>query len=691
MTNKPRVNDRFIIIVGLVVLLLAWWVRLTHFNELRDISPDFLENKPFCGLDANAYQTYALGILEGTWPGAQPFRHMILYPFYLSTIYTLVGVNLRIAVIIQILLEIVACATLYGIGRLTFNKWVGLIASILFAFYAPLVFYNPCFAQVALTIPSFTLTIFLLLKAQATGKLIFFSLAGITTALAALSRPTFLILVPIALLWLLFHNRASWRRLPLQLIVYLGIVFLLMLPVALHNYRTAGRFSPTPITGWEIFFVGNNPVAEGMGTLDYVLYAYLDLPGEQYLASVVKDEKQMDVAFRDEALKFITTNPVRWLNLLGRKTYLLLGESDDRLIPPYFLHNLQTTPILQYLPLGWRSIFIGALLGILLLKHKHRSLLLTLLVVLVLSTILFHIQFRFRLFLVPLTLLYTAALVVAAPRLGRLRLMLVLIFLASLYPFLPEVGWLLALLVISALWPYLRHREWQRLGWFALAIWSYLVVATLLHQIITFATRTEQRQAIFLGPQVAGPVALGQSFKIHCAGFNQVSLVLGTFGDDHNYPVTFHLRSERDSPDDIYQVTFDVTKAKDRTHHNFTFPPQTDSAGQSYFFFIDAPLTPLIEAITLRGAYDQPFDRYRDGSAYVGQPGAWQRLPGDIAFRARCDINPLAMTNQTFQKLATDTFGSPIFYWSLLITHAALLIIALYKLQKLTNPSNSIS
>jgi hypothetical protein len=63
MTDKQKTNQRFMVLVGLVVLLLTWWVRLVHFNELRVIFPDFLENKPFCGLDANAYQTYALDIL----------------------------------------------------------------------------------------------------------------------------------------------------------------------------------------------------------------------------------------------------------------------------------------------------------------------------------------------------------------------------------------------------------------------------------------------------------------------------------------------------------------------------------------------------------------------------------------------------------------------------------------------------
>lgn len=685
MNSKPSSGVRLTEIAIFAVLLLGLLVRLIYFNQLRARFDGFLVNQPFCGLDANAYHNYALGVLEGSWPGDQPFFHMILYPFYLSAFYGWVGVNLRLVTLIQILLEITACAALYGIGRLAFNRAVGLVAAALFAFYGPLIFFNACFAQVALSIPLFALAVFVLLKATTTPRHSYWllALAGLFTGLAALSRPTFLFLVPIAALWWLIQ-RVPFKRLLWQTALYAAVVFLFTLPATLHNWRTAGRFSPTPITGWEVLFLGNNPIAEGMGTLDHVLYTYIDVPGERYLQSVIKESGTSFTLYRDEALKFITTQPQAWLRLMGRKSYMLLWERDERLISPYFVHNFNSAPLLRYLPFTWRSVFLGAVLGLLLVKHKHRSLFVMLLGVLILFTLVFHIQYRFRLLLVPLVLLYAAAFVVKAPHLGRAQFGLALVGLALLFPFLPELWWLLALFMASALLPLVQQKNWPVLRWAGPAIWSYFVVAILLSRMMSFATQTGQSQSIFLGPQITGPVAVGQSFVVHCNGFNKLRVVLGTFGDTHGGPMTFHLRAGPNQPDDIYRVNFDIIGVQDRTRREFSFPAQANSAGRSYFFFVDAPSTPPEQAITLRGAFDQPVDRYRQGSAYVGQPGAWQELSADFAFNAYCDVGWLALAGQTFQKLAANLFGSAPFYWGVLVGHVGVLIVALLKLQKLT-------
>ena len=534
-------------------------------------------------------------------------------------------------------------------------------------------------------IPLFTVALLFLLQAGLARKPVYFFLAGLATGLAALSRPNLFLIVPIALFWFLF-NRIHWRRLAWLVIIYLVTIFLVTLPAAWHNYQTAGRFVPTPTSGWEILFLGNNPVAEGMGTIDYVLYNHFDIPGEQYARSILKAGKHNYSVYQNEIKRFILTDFGGWLNLLGRKTYLLLWETDDRLISPYFLHNLQTVPLLHYLPLRWRSIFVGAILGIFLLRYKPRNLLLLLtLAALILLTIPFHIQFRFRLLFVPLVLLYVSGLIVNAPRLSRSGFVLALVVLAGLVPFLPELGWLLLLFTASTLWPYRQRRNWQLLRWSALAAWSYLVVALLLSQVITFMTQTGQPQAIFSGLPVAGSVALGQSFIVKCDGFNRVSLVLGTFGPVHSQPVTLHLQAGMASVEDIHRVTFEVTEVTDRMGRDFTFPTQADSAGQAYFLYLEAPLAAPAESITLRGAYDQPFDRYGEGSAYAGQPGAWQKLPADLAFTAWCDTGLLQLTNQTFQRLAGQVFGSAIFYWTILLTHLATLVAALLRLLKLTN------
>jgi hypothetical protein len=678
---KPR---HLIIALELIILLLALGVRVANFKELFGVFPNFLEKEPFCGLDGIAYhRIYALGILKGDWPGDEPFFHMILYPYFLAAVYALVGVSLRFVVFIHILLEVLACAVLYAIGRLIFNQMTGLLASFFMAFYAPLIFFNPCYAQEVLSVPLFVLTLYLLLKARTSRNLIYLIIASVMTGLAGLSRPTYFLLVPIVFAWW-FMERVRWQRLAWHGLIYGGLVFLVTLPATLHNYRTDGHFSPTPISGWEIFFLGNNPVAEGMGTLDYVLYTQTDLPGEAYIVSVVERakaaKKGAPEVYRDEAFKFIRSNPLAWLDLMGRKSYLLLGETDSNIISPYFFHNLQTVWFLRYFPFEWRSMFIAALLGMALLKHKHRSLLLLLVILLPLFTIFFHIQYRFRLLLVPLIVLYAAALIVAAPRLGRPRFIIAMVSLGLICLFLPALGWLFALFVISALWALAQRRDWRLFRWATLAAWSYLVVGLLVAQIIAFTGRSEQRQSIFLGIQISGPVALGQSFVVHCAGFNQLSLVMGDYGNSHARPATLHLRAGLDSVEDIYNVTFDAGEIKDRIRRDFTFPTQTNSANKRYFVYVEAPLAAAAEAITLRGTYDQPFDRYREGSAYAGQPGNWQELAGDLAFKASCNTGWLNLVHQTFQQLAVTGLGSAPVYWAIFIAHFGLLIVALWKL-----------
>lgn len=666
----------------LMILLMALAVRLAYFNQLQSYNDNFLETAPFCGLDANAYQSRAPRIISGEWPDNTPFSHMILYPFYLAAVYSLAGMSLKLAVMGHILLDVVTCAALYRLARWLFDQETGLLASAMLALYGPLIFYNPCFAQVNLAIPLSLLTLILLVKAKQDNRIVYLAIAGFLSGLAILARPTYLIILPLAWAWLFFRRRPG-RQVVIQTLLYLGVVFLVTLPATLHNYRTAGRLSPLPVTSWENIFLGNNPAAEGMGTLDYVLYTYLDLPDETYIFALWQAEKETGTAFREEVIKFVTTQPSAWLDLMGRKADLLLAIPDNYLISPYFLHNLQTVPILTYLPLTWRSIFIGALLGILLVKPRRYPYWLPLLLLtMILLTLAFHIQYRFRLLLVPITIIYAAALVIAAPRLPPFRFWGVTIILGLSLPFLPELGWLLGFFIAAKLIAQVHRHGWHASRWSLLAAWSYLVVALLASQIVAFIRQPQQTQAIFLGPQVTGPIAVGQSFVLPCDGFNQLDLILGDFGNDHSRPVSFHLRATPESETDIFSTTFDPTAIQDRTRYTLTFPAQPNSANQSYFFFITAPDTPPAEAITLRGAPDQPFNRYRAGQTYIGAPGAWQPFAGDLAFAARCEGNIVTVTQQAFQGLVGQWGQGVIFCWGLLISHGLLLLIALFQLWK---------
>lgn len=685
MSKLIKIRQNYQLIL-LIVFMAALGSRLLYFNGLRAEFPDFLESNPFCGLDANSYHhLYALGLLDGDWPDDTPFAHMILYPFFLGTVYSLVGVNLHIVVVLQSLLEILACAAMYGIGRAVFNRQTGLLAATIMAFYGPLIFFNACFAQMILSIPLFSLAILFLLKTQNSGQLGYLVIAGVMTGLTALSRPTFFLLVPITLLWWL-HQRIVIRRMLVQSIAYGVAVFLVVLPAAWHNYRTGDTFAPMPVSGWENIFQGNNPVAEGMGHVEYVLFVYLDPAAEVYINDIrTRAKEQSATIYRHEVLTYLQDDPWGWLNLMGRKIYLLLGVSDDNLISPYFFHNLQTVPFLQFFPFEWRSIFVASLLGVLCLKSKPRnSLLLMLFVALPLFTVLFHIQFRFRLLLVPVTILYAAVFISSIPQLSRGAFMLSFTLLAGLTLFWPVFGWLLGLIFAIRCWTVYRTGHRQSLLYGLLAAWCYIVVALLFHQVYSFINQPSQRQTIMTGPPIAGSMALGQSLMVSCAGFNQLDLVLGVSPHGEPRPATFHLRSSPDSSDDIYTIDFNPNGLPDRTKQRFIFPPQLDSAGQTYFVFVEAATAGATQAMTLRGIYDQPFDRYQFGSAYVGQPGNWQKLTGDLAFTARCQGNLLTMTQQAWADLASHFYGPLWLYWGVFLGHLGLLGGVLVRLFQLS-------
>ena len=663
----------------LLLLLLALAVRLFYFNGLRAEFPDFLESTPFCGLDANSYHhLYALGLLQGDWPDNTPFFHMILYPFFLGGVYSLVGVNLRLIVLLQIVLEVLACAAMYGVGRAAFNRTAGLIAAGLMAFYGPLIFFNACFAQVTLSVPLFCLTLFFLLRAHTTGRWPYLVMAGIFTGLAVLSRPTFFLLLPAAGLWWLVE-RVPLRRILIRGVLYAGVTFLVTSPASWHNIRTGGGFMPMPASGWEIVFLGNNPVAEGMGHVEHVLFVYLDPAAEIYINDVRDRAKaESPDVFREEVLNYLQHDFNGWMHLMGRKVALLLFARDDSLISPYFFHSLQTIPFLRFFPFEWRSIFIGSVLGIVFLKFKPRhTLLLVLYFMLPLFTVLFHIQFRFRLLLVPIALLYTAAFISAVPRLSRWAFVTSLTLLAGLTLVWPVFGWLLAMTFAMRCWAIYRTGSTSKLRYAVLIAWCYLVVALLVHQAYSFVFQAGQTETIMVGPPIAGPLALGQSLVVPCSGFNELDLIVGVSDSSQPQPATFHLRRSVDSPDDIYAVALDRNALADRAKTRFVFPPQLDSAGQSYFVFVDAPTAAAPQPLTLRGTFDQPFDRYPDGSAYVGSPGQWQKLAGDLAFTARCQGNLLMMTNQAFATLADRFFGSPWLYWVILLIHLDLMGLAM--------------
>jgi hypothetical protein len=646
-------------IIPLLILLLALFLQMRYLAELRENFPDGFANQPFCGVDANAHVARASGLLAGTVPGDRTFYFIPFYPLYLSILKNLFGDSLLFPIFIQALLQLVGIAALYGLGRLVFSPLAGALAALGLATYNYYLFYLPCFDQVLMTLPFLTLAVFFLAKYDCQQKSWYLLAAGITLAAATLSRPTILMIYPVIIIWLYFIlRRKKANRVSLSQTLWLlgkNAVLLLLpfliaaAPITWHNYRITGRFILLSDNFDVNLYTGNNPDATGLDTLAHILSQPAVLRFEELFPRVENGETTLTA----EVIRYITEQPADWLALTVTKTRFWFGEMDERLVSPYFPLTVSHSRTLAPLPLEWQATTIVALLGILFVRGRSwpRTILLWLVYgTLSITTILFFIQLRFRLPFAPFVILFAASVLAGAPswyRQNSWRFWAVLIVLLLLYPIVPPLWIFILLFVGLGLWTGRRQtkavstRPSPRLSLLlSLLCCLYLLAIGWWLRAEALASDVSQTIDHYLGPPLAATGILGQTFQMDCDGLNRVEVTLGTFNEQHNQPVVFHLATDLSADVILFSEAFDASSVKDYQKKSFSFKPIPDSAGRTYFFFIASPASTPQNAITARGYTNTPVDRYPAGSAWGGQLGLLQQLDADFAFGAYCDLSP---------------------------------------------------
>jgi hypothetical protein len=167
--------------------------------------------------------------------------------------------------------------------------------------------------------------------------------------------------------------------------------------------------------------------------------------------------------------------------------------------------------------------------------------------------------------------------------------------------------------------------------------------------------------------ELYGDVRYGQSFVASYPNLERIDVVMSTYGRRNTRDVVFHLREGLDSQADVASVTFNAGDVREETWRSFTFPPLSDSAGKSYYFFFESPESELDDALTVMGREGDP---YASGQAYIdGQP-----FPGDMAFRIYYRMTPRQKIDMVLSSLAAN---KPSLWGS---KYAYILLVSVYVL-----------
>src|SRR5262245_46774615 len=119
------------------IFAIALVIRLIHLWQIESI-PLFYH---LAG-DGRTYDEWAQRIAAGDWLGKGVFYQAPLYPYFLGVLQALVGHNLWLIRMVQIILGSLACAVLFLVAQKIFSRAAGVAAGLLLAGYAPAIFFD---------------------------------------------------------------------------------------------------------------------------------------------------------------------------------------------------------------------------------------------------------------------------------------------------------------------------------------------------------------------------------------------------------------------------------------------------------------------------------------------------------------------------------------------------------------------
>jgi tetratricopeptide (TPR) repeat protein len=448
--------------------------RLVYLAELQR-SP--LED--FLSLDTRTHHLMGLRIAETGTTGEDVFFRAPLYPYAVGLLYRLCGPDRFAVRLAQALLGALAAPLTFLLGLRLLGRAGALAAALLAAGSWVMVYFGGELLIATILIPLDLLLLLLLTRCgpdRRPGKGILFA-AGLLLGLSALARPNILIFLPAVAFWLGWLVVAREGKPLLSrtflfslLALVLGTV-LMVAPVTLRNMVRGGDPVLVASQGGINFFLGNNASANGRAAIAPCNWAEIPAAFRQrhahriwaheliwisgkYLAEKETgrgDLKPSEVSsfwFR-KAGAFIAGHPVQAAGLLARKAFYLLNAYEipsNKDMAHFIRHNRLGT--LNLLSLSLPGRFPSGLLlplallglGFALADWRRHLLFLLFLASYSAGIILFFVNARYRVPMLPLVMIYAVLGVGelarrwrATPAHGRLkRLALPLIALALL-------------------------------------------------------------------------------------------------------------------------------------------------------------------------------------------------------------------------------------------------------------------
>ncbi|MGH9869949.1 MAG: glycosyltransferase family 39 protein [Candidatus Polarisedimenticolia bacterium] len=409
-------------VFGLALLMRAAYVRLLHDSPLWDDLP----------VDLGYYRDWALRIAQGAWGPPELYEQSPLYAWILALVFKLFGPGLLAPRLLQIVVGSMTCVLIARIGRRVVSPGAGLAAGLLAALYGPFLFYDGMLMKEVYAVFFMSLMLDQLTASNGSQRGLL-ATAGLCLGLGALVRDNLMLAAPAVALWLMVDpwvggmppgwdpsirgprmTSGRTREGLARVGAFAAGVLLVVVPMTARNYHVSGELVPLTTGGGEVFYIGNNPQADGRYSPPPFVRASAAQEHEDFRIEAARrlgvpraslSRKEASDYWLGQGLDWIRSHPGDAAALAGRKLLIFWNHYELPDNQSYDQHR-RLLPILR-LPLPTFGLVVPlAAAGLVLAAARWRDLLLLLLVEsgYVASVMLFFNFGRFRMPAVPVLL-----------------------------------------------------------------------------------------------------------------------------------------------------------------------------------------------------------------------------------------------------------------------------------------------
>lgn len=428
----------------LVIAIFTFGVRLLFLFEAKHLDPSFDILPP--RTDHLTYVIYARGFFRGFWPQLlhAPFHGAPLISFYFILCSILFGESLLTIRIVTAAMSTGSVLLVYAIARQAISRPVAALAAMLCAGNSVLIMYDTSLVPSPLFIFLSLLSLYLMGKLRQQLSIKIAILFGMTLGLTVLAWSPIMLILPCLFLWMLvdFHGKflgscgklhglrvvrisetlccetssqsllqkipvvshTSWKSQFFQKIGHFAllcaVMFLMILPVTLLNYYSTPNhpFVLTSGNSGITMWIGNNRMADGGPWWS-----------DDFFRETTARMEATGSTFKDEVMRYITTEPLSYLKLEFTKLKLFWRGYEICDLLPYYAFR-ENSKILR---LPWVNFVLLGPLGVvgmamLIRRWKACFILYSYTGIILLTTLLFLASSRYRLPVMPALSMFAA-------------------------------------------------------------------------------------------------------------------------------------------------------------------------------------------------------------------------------------------------------------------------------------------